>query len=219
MQVGILGESVVLGSHFAKDGRNLRIHAALIIGHTQHVEGISSMSGRFGIVLQVLLEGLYGFVIFPEMVFGCTEDAVQLRRVRVAQTVGVGRQSILRYNFRLVVLFLQQVDFGDVIGNQVLVFGIVLQRQETAERFVIPSLGISDIRDVVSTVRCIFPAGAAQGLEPDGCFLYIARLQIAGGKAVGHVVTLLGTQKVEAGRVEHGEGIVIIAFEEIGGGD
>ena len=153
VQVGILGESVVLGSHFAKDGRNLGIHAALIIGHTQHVEGISSMSGRFGIVLQVLLEGLYGFVIFPEMVFGCTEDAVQLRRVRVAQTVGVGRQSILRYNFCLVVLFLQQVDFGDVIGDQVLVLGIVLQRQETAERFVIPSLGISDIRDVVSTVR------------------------------------------------------------------
>ena len=48
------------------------------------------MSGRFGIVLQVLLEGLYGFVVFPEMVFGCTEDAVQLCRVRVAQTVGVG---------------------------------------------------------------------------------------------------------------------------------
>ena len=90
VQVGILGESVVLGSHFAKDGRNLGIHAALIIGHTQHVEGISSMSGRFGIVLQVLLEGLYGFVVFPEMVFGCTEDAVQLCRVRVAQTVGVG---------------------------------------------------------------------------------------------------------------------------------
>ena len=219
MQVGILGESVVLCSHFTKDGRNLRIYAAPVIGHTQHVEGISSISDRFGIVLQVLFEGLYGFVVFPEMVFGCTEDAVQLRRVRVAQAVGVGRQSILCHNFCLVVLFLQQVDFGDIIGDQVLVFGIVLQWQETAERFVIPSLGISDIRDVVSTVRCIFPAGAAQGLEPDGCFLYIARLQIAGGKAVGHVVTLLGTQKVEAGGVEHGEGIVIIAFEEIGGGD
>ena len=48
------------------------------------------MSGRFGIVFYILSEGLYGFVVLPEMVFGCTEDTVQLRRVGVAQTVGMG---------------------------------------------------------------------------------------------------------------------------------
>ena len=56
----------------------------------------------------------------------------------------------------------------------------------TAERRQLGAIGDvykrQDIRDVVSTVRWIFPAGTAQGLEPDGCFLYIARLQIAGGK-------------------------------------
>ena len=87
------------------------------------------------------------------MIFGCTEDTVQLGCVHVALAVGMGRQCVLCHNLCLVVLLLQQIDFGDVIGDQVLVLGIVLQRQETAERFVIPSLGISDIRDVVSTVR------------------------------------------------------------------
>ena len=46
------------------------------------------MSGRFGIVFYILSEGLYGFVILPEMVFGCTEDTVQLRRVGVLRPSG-----------------------------------------------------------------------------------------------------------------------------------
>ena len=90
VQVCVLRKGVVFGSHSAEDGGDLRIHAALIIGHSQHVKGIPSMSGRFGIVFYILSEGLYGFVILPEMVFGCTEDTVQLRRVGVAQTVGMG---------------------------------------------------------------------------------------------------------------------------------
>ena len=47
------------------------------------------MSGRFGIVLYMLFEGFHGFVVLPEMVFGCTEDTVQLCRMRVAQAVGM----------------------------------------------------------------------------------------------------------------------------------
>ena len=146
--------------------------------------------GGSGIVFQISFEGFHRLVIFSEVVFRRTEYTVHLSRMGLA---GIGGQIILCNDFRLVVVFLDQIDFRDVIRYQRFIFGTILQGKETAEGFVIPSLGIADVREVITAVRRILLAGAAQGLEPDGGFLYIAGFQVAGGQAVGHVIPFFGT--------------------------
>ena len=136
MQVSVLRKRVVIGSHFTQNDRNLRIDSRLIIGHSQHIERISS-SGGFHIVFQVSVESFCGFVVFAGMIVGRTLYAVHLSRIFL---VGIGREIVLRDYFRFVIILFNQIYFRYVIGDECLVFRIVLQTEKTAESVFIPLL-------------------------------------------------------------------------------
>ena len=176
-----------------------------------HVEGIAA--GRALAAVAVVGKLLHGLLVPAVVVVGATHDAVHLGAVFLA---GVGGQVVLCYDFGLVIFLLGQVDFGDVVGHQCLVLPVVLQGEEALQGLVVALLGVADVGEVVGAVGVIAAADGAQGFEPGGCLLQVAHLEVAGSQAVGHVVTLLVAQQVEARGVEHGQRFVVFLVEEVG---
>lgn len=122
VQPGVLRQGVVGRGDVAQQFGHAAIDSAVVARQAVHVLGVApgllvAEAARIG------CEAVHGLLVAARVVVGGTFDAVHLGCVG---GIGMGRQVVLRYNLGLVVLLLQQVDLGDVVGGQRFVFGVAL---------------------------------------------------------------------------------------------
>ena len=128
VQISVLSKGIVAaGRHFAQQFGHLGESTALVARHTLHVEGVAS---RAAIRIFFLIPGksFHRFVVFAVMVIGCPFYAMHLGGIGF---VGPGRQVVLCHDFRLVVILLEEIDFGDVVWYKAFILRTFLHGEES----------------------------------------------------------------------------------------
>ena len=139
MQISILRQGIINGGYFSQCFGGLGVYAYLKIGESQHVESVPA--GR-SVAFKIAFECFDGFLIFTEMIRSVSQNTVHFGGMFVLR---ISRQVILRYYFRFVVVFLDDVNLGYVIRYQCFVFRVVLQRQKSRKGLVVTFLSITDV--------------------------------------------------------------------------
>ena len=151
VQVSILGQCVVGGCHLSQHFGCFGVDFCLVIGESQHIKCIPA--GSRVISVQIAGECFHCLVILSEMVVSVSQNAVHLGSVLV---VRIGRQVVLCYDLRLIIVLFDSVDFCYVVRYEFFVLRVVLQREEVFQGFIITLLSVADISEIVTAVLCIF---------------------------------------------------------------